>query len=68
MHDMPKPLWLLENGQPVSCREKLKVLNENYHELSVVLDDLWQDAIVMGCSPQSVRQIIHDLINQIIDR
>ena len=60
------PQWVQNDGQPVSCREKLKVLNENYHELSQVIEDAWQDALVMRCDPRFVRQIFHDLIDHLI--
>lgn len=59
------PQWLQNDNQPVSCREKLKVLNENYQELSQMIEDVWQDALVMRCDPQSIRHILHDLIDHI---
>lgn len=34
----------------VSCYEKVKVLNENYTEVQALLQDLLDDALVLGCS------------------
>jgi hypothetical protein len=59
--------WRLADGQPVSCEEKLKVLNENLSEIRQICQDAFEDAILMGCDEEQVRsafaQVIGELAN-----
>ena len=50
------PRWLLADGPPVACREKLRVLAENQAELQAMLQDVFDDAILMGVDERSMRQ------------
>ena len=59
------PCWVKPDGSPVSCTEKVKVLNENYEELREILKDALADALLLGCSEAQIRQSFHDLIDQI---
>ena len=49
--------WPGLDGNAVGCREKLKTLTENYDELAQVLQDAFEDAILMGADETAVRQI-----------
>ena len=59
------PCWVKPDGSPVSCAEKVKVLNENYEELREALKDALEDALLLGCSEKQIRQSFHDLIDEI---
>jgi hypothetical protein len=61
---IPKPptIWPGEDGAPLSCRDKLKVLAENHTELAQVLRDTFEDAILMGVDETAMRQILNDMI------
>ncbi len=61
MTDLPK-LWPLEDGSPVSCREKLRVLEENHAELVQTLQDAFEDAILMGVDEQAMRRILAETV------
>ncbi len=54
--------WPQADGTPVSCREKLKVLDENYAELAQVLQDAFEDAVLMGVDEAAMRRILADLV------
>ena len=56
------PIWLDPAGKPVSCTEKIKVLNENLDELRQMVQDALEDAILIGCDEQQVRAVLMDLI------
>lgn len=56
------PTWLQPDGQPVSCREKIKVLNENLDEIRELAQDALEDAILMGCDERQVRQVLHEMM------
>ena len=63
--DIDAPLWRQSDGSPVSCLEKLKVLNENYAELQQIAQDALEDALIMGCSEQQVREALHRLVDDL---
>jgi len=61
---MPPPaLWPQPDGTPVSCREKLKMLGENYAELAQALQDAFEDAMLMGVDEQAMRRILLGMID-----
>jgi len=52
----PAPeFWPLQDGSPVSCREKLNMLAENEAELIGVMQDAFEDAILMGVDETFLR-------------
>jgi len=57
------PVWRQDDGAPVSCLEKIKVLNENYAELQQIAQDALEDALLIGCSESQVRSVLHQMID-----
>ena len=55
------PTWLTPQGEPVSCIEKIKVLNENLEEIRAMAQDALEDAVLMGCDETQFRKVLHDL-------
>lgn len=51
-------LWRTPEGQPVSCAEKLKVLEQNLAEFEGVALDILEDAALMGCDVEQVREVL----------
>ena len=58
----PPGQWPGLDGNAVGCREKLKMLTENYLELSQVLQDAFEDAVLMGVNEDAMRQILADVV------
>jgi hypothetical protein len=58
----PPANWPGLDGNAVGCREKLKMLAENYAEVSQVLRDAFEDAILMGVNEAAMRQILTDVV------
>ena len=50
--------WPGADGSPVSCREKLRTLEENHREAAQVLQDAFEDAVLMGVDEQAMRRIL----------
>lgn len=61
------PVWRHEDGAPVSCLEKIKVLNENYAELQQMAQDAFEDALLMGCSEKQVREALRGLVDALVN-
>ncbi len=56
------PVWKQPDGKPVSCLEKIKVLNENLEEIRAMIADAVEDGVLMGCDPTQIRAVFHDLV------
>ncbi len=54
--------WPQPDGTPVACREKLRTLAENHAELAQVMQDAFEDAILMGVDEAAMRAILSDLV------
>ncbi len=54
--------WPGLDGNAVGCREKLKMLAENYAEVSDVLRDAFEDAVLMGVDEAAMRQILMEIV------
>jgi uncharacterized protein (UPF0335 family) len=55
-------LWLQADGTPVSCTEKLKLLEENRAELAQMMQDAFEDAVLMGVDEGALRAIFGDMV------
>jgi uncharacterized protein (UPF0335 family) len=55
------PLWIQADGAPVSCAEKLRVLDENRAELAQMMQDAFEDAILMGVDEAAMRAVLAGL-------
>jgi hypothetical protein len=58
----PPANWPGLDGNAVGCREKLKMLAENYAEVSQVLTDAFEDAILMGVNETAMREILTAIV------
>ncbi len=58
-------VWQTREGAVLSCVEKLKVLNDNFHELEQMCQDAFEDALLMGCNEQQIRDALLQVIAQL---
>ncbi|HEZ2842743.1 hypothetical protein E4O75_04855 [Neisseria meningitidis] len=63
MPEMPK--WYDDDGQIVSCTEKVKVMSENMAELYQTAQDAFEDALLMGCGERQLRDYLLALIESL---
>jgi hypothetical protein len=57
------PVWRQPDGKPVSCLEKIKVLNENIQEIESLCADALEDGVLMGCNADQIKEALHALID-----
>jgi uncharacterized protein (UPF0335 family) len=57
--------WPQADGTPVSCREKLRVLEENQVELRQIMQDAFEDAILMGVDEAAMRNTLAVMVAQL---
>lgn len=65
--ELSKTIWRTPAGEPVSCVEKIKVLNENLAELRDMAQDALEDAVLMGCDEAQFRRVIRSLLDGLIN-
>lgn len=61
MNKLTLPTWLTPEGEPVSCLDKIKVLNENLEEIRQLAQDALEDAVLMGCDETQFRSVMRAL-------
>ncbi|MCP5268729.1 MAG: hypothetical protein H6943_06795 [Zoogloeaceae bacterium] len=66
--DPSLPVWRDDEQRPISCTEKVKVLNENYRELQQMLQDAIEDGVLMGVSEAQLRQLYGELVASVETR
>lgn len=59
-------MWKYSNGNTISCTQELEMLNENYAELKQTLQDALDDAVLIGCSENEIKQIFVNLTKSLI--
>lgn len=65
MLDNSFPVWRDSLGQPLSCIEKIKVMRENLEELIQNAQDVFEDALLMGCDETQIRDFLLDQIHNL---
>jgi hypothetical protein len=59
------PIWRQPDGKPLSCVEKIKVLNENLAEIRQLAQDALEDGLLMGGSEDQLRAVLRELIDNL---
>lgn len=63
--DLIPEVWRAPDGTALSCREKIKVLNENLEELQQMAQDALEDAIIMGADEKQIRAVLEKLVTEL---
>ena len=59
------PVWTQPDGEPVSCHEKIKILNENLEERRQRAQDALEYGILMGCDEEQLRQVLRTVVDSL---
>ncbi|MGE5537216.1 MAG: hypothetical protein ACM30I_01255 [Gemmatimonas sp.] len=63
----PPERWLAPDGEPLACRDKIKVLNENLVELRAMAQDALEDAVLMGGDETQVRAVLAEMVASLVN-
>ena len=61
----PEKPWRRIDGSIIACTEKLKVMRENFVELRQSAVDVLEDAVLMGCYGNQVKEALFHLIQSL---
>ena len=60
-----KFIWRAKDNKIISCDETNKVLNENYNEIKTIIQNAFDDAVLIDCDEKDFKNKIIDLVNNI---
>jgi hypothetical protein len=55
-------IWHDRAGAPLTCHEKIKVLGENLDEIRQLAQDAFEDALLMDCDENQIRQVLGGMV------
>jgi uncharacterized protein (UPF0335 family) len=58
-------LWRQKDGTLIACTEKLRVLEENHRELAQVMEDAFEDAVLMGVDADAMRDALFAMVREL---
>ena len=58
-------IWRSKDNKIISCDETNKVLNENFNEIENVIQNAYDDAVLIDCDEIDFKNKIIDLVNKI---
>lgn len=56
-------VFLRDDGSVVSCTEKVKVMNENLDEIVQLMQDAFEDGLLMEVAPAQMREVLHKMVD-----
>ena len=54
-------IWKSSNNSKISCKEKIVILNNNVIELQNLIDQIYDEAILMGVDKKQIKKVINNL-------
>ncbi len=56
-------LWRRCDGSVVACTESVKVLEENRREAQALLQEIFEDAVLLGVGKAQCKEVLHQLVD-----
>ena len=53
--------WKTSNNSKISCKEKIVILNNNVIELQNLINQIYDEAILMGVDKKQIKKVINNL-------
>ena len=61
------PTWKRDDKSIVACTEKIKVMKENFEEISQIAQDALEDGLLMEVSEAQIRKALHQLVDELVN-
>lgn len=59
------PTWRRDDQSVVSCIEKIKVMGDNFDEIQQIVQDAFEDGLLMEVSDVQMRQTLLSMIEKL---
>ena len=53
--------WKSSDNSKISCKEKILILNNNVIELQSLINQIYDEAVLMGVDKKQIREVINNL-------
>lgn len=63
----PLPTWLRDDKSIVACTEKIKVMQENFDEIQQMMQDAFEDGLLMEVSESQMRETLRLVVEQLVN-
>ena len=54
-------IWKTNTNSKISCKEKIVILNNNVIELQNLVNEIYDEAILMGVDKKQIKKVINNL-------
>jgi hypothetical protein len=63
----PLPTWLRDDKSVVACTEKIKVMQENFEEIQQMMQDAFEDGLLMEVNEKQMRETLQHLVDALVN-
>ena len=57
--------WKTKDNAKISCKEKIIILNNNVIELQNLINQIYDEAILMGVDKKQIEKVISNLVSNL---
>ena len=57
--------WKTKDNSKISCKEKIVILNNNVIELQDLINQIYDEAILMGVDKKQIEQVINNIASNL---
>ena len=57
--------WKTSDNSKISCKEKIIILNNNVIELQNLINQIYDEAILMGVDKEQIKKVINNLASNL---
>lgn len=61
------PTWVRDDKSIVACTEKIKVMQENFEEIQQMMQDAFEDGLLMEVNEAQMRETLKLIVEQLIN-
>ncbi len=63
----PLPTWLRDDNSIVACTEKIKVMQENFDEIQQLMQDAFEDGVLMEVNEAQMRETLLIIVDSLVN-
>ena len=63
----PLPTWLRDDKSIVACTEKIKVMQENFEEIQQMMQDAFEDGLLMEVNEAQMREALNAIVQNLVN-
>ncbi len=61
------PTWVRDDKSIVACTEKIKVMQDNFEEIAQMMQDAFEDGLLMEVNEAQMRATLNLIVEQLIN-